>query len=198
MKEHRTGEAREKVALGEPGGDTRTLFQVVAAYDDVPARDRAVNLFHRLERQLGRDFELECSWWRLDHLREAPLLKQASDDAVRANMIILSLRETPELSQTSQAWIRSWVPRRGSQKAALVALVAGQKRPAKSGTPLLPSLKNVAKAAQMDFFLQWFDPASPPPATRTASHPEPAAVSPPSPPATLSTRQPSPRWGINE
>jgi len=198
MKEHRTGEARGKLSIGEPGGETRTLFQVVAAYDDAPARDRAVNLFHRLKRQLGRDYELECSWWRLDHLREALLLQKASDEATQANMIILSLRETPELPQSSQAWIRSWVPRRGSQKAALVALVAGEKRQSKSEAPLLPSLESVAKDAQMDFFLQWFDPSSPPPSTRTANHPEPVLETLPQPPAALLTRQPSPRWGINE
>jgi hypothetical protein len=79
-----------------------------------------------------------------------------------------------------------------------VALVAGEKRDTRSEAPLLPSLKNVAKEARMDFFLQWFDPASPPPATRTANQPESAPAPLAKPPAALSTRQPSPRWGINE
>ena len=73
------------------------------------------------------------------------------------------------------------------------ALVAGEKRESKSEAPLLPSLKSVAKEAQMDFFLQWFDPASPPPATRTANQAEPAPAPLAKPPAALSTRQPSPR-----
>jgi hypothetical protein len=198
MKEHPRREAVVKLSVGGGGEAVKTVFQVVAAYDDAPARDRALNLFHRIEQQLGGDYEFESSWWRLDHLRETPLLEQAADDAIRANMIILSLRETPELPPTSKAWIRSWLSRRGSQKAALVALVAGEHREKRDEAPLLPSLESVAREAQMDFFLQWFDPASPQSLPQNTAGADPVPAGSPDSSPLLSTRQPMPRWGINE
>jgi hypothetical protein len=183
----------------ESSAPGRTPFEVVAAYGDSTTRDRALELFQRIARQLEKDCEFECSWWRLDLLRDAQILEQAASQAARANMIILSLCDRDELAQSSKRWITSWLAKRGGQKAALVALVAGTKRDERDKGPLLPYLQDLAKEARMDFFLHWFEMSeSPPtttPATRTNSKGAPA---PPAPPPTLSARQPASRWGINE
>lgn len=198
MKDQRKRRGRAGVASGGSDEEGRTVFQVVAAYDDLPSRNRALHLYHRIEMQLGRDYLFECSWWRFDHLCESLLREQAADEAAKANMIILSLRDAPDLPQGPRAWIDSWLPRRGVQKAALVALVAGQGPREESKAPLLPSIENVAREAQMDFFLHWVEPDAPKSSTRTAGNASSAPKSAPKPPESISSSQPTPRWGINE
>ena len=44
-------------------------FDLVIAYEDNPTRDRAMLLYDRIAQQLLDDYDFQCAWWKLDHLR---------------------------------------------------------------------------------------------------------------------------------
>jgi hypothetical protein len=132
-------------------------FDLLVAYEDNTTRDRALRLYDHLAQQLLDDYDFQCTWWKLDHLRSSTLRDQASDAAAEANMIILSVREGLELSPNVRTWIESWIGKRDSRKSALVALVGGRNQHDPGASPVVHYLQRVARQGKMDFFAHAFD-----------------------------------------
>jgi len=183
--------------------DQKIPFHLLVAYEDPGTRDRALHLSHHLSKQLAADYDFHCSWWKFNHLANTILHQQAAHAATEANMIVVAVqaRATPPPIQAE--WLRSWLPRRSKNKAALVALVAtpetGQPSDVAKTTEFLQAL---AKSAGMDFFNHSFElpklpaPVASVPTARAAEVPvgAPSHVANPS----SHFRMPIPRWGINE
>jgi hypothetical protein len=172
-------------------------FDLVVGYEDAVTRERALGLYDHLAQQLLSDYDFQCSWWKFDHLQNPTLRTRAADAAVEANMVILSLRAKPEVSQVHKAWIDDWISRRGRTKAALVALVTGAGEPGLESAPMLAYLQNVARLGRMDFFTHGFEtpPKSETPMDSLAKR---ATTVTPIMHEILHQGMPTPRWGINE
>jgi hypothetical protein len=180
-------------------------FDLVVAYEDTPTRNRAMQLYDHLAQQLLEDYDFQCSWWKLEHLRDRGLREESADAAADANMIILSLRGDRELPTVFKPWVESWLTRKDNHKSALVVLIGDQAGPKTDAASLQTYLQQIARRAKMDFFAHKFDleqakagpggtpapapaPAPPPPPTPRQFVPEEFLVEPPT----------APRWGINE
>ena len=132
-------------------------FDLVIAYEDHATRDRAMLLYDRVAQQLLNDYDFQCAWWKLDHLREPSLMEQAVDDAVQANMIIVSLHAGRALPKIAMDWMDAWAPGKVGNKSALVALLSmsGPGNDVAQGRQAY--LQQVARRARMDFFLHSID-----------------------------------------
>jgi hypothetical protein len=187
-----------KSLLSPPPGTTpwepKYPFDLVLAYEDLATRDRALRLHDNLSRQLTDDYDLRCAWWKLSHLAEASLLDQATDDALNANMIVLSLHAGTELGAAAQAWIDDWAHRSDHQKCALVTLFAEPSARAES-SPLCVRLRQSARLARMDFFTNMAEAAAAMTIERVT---ERASALTPTLEEILHHPVPVPRWGINE
>ena len=137
--------------------DPKFPFDLVIAYEDHATRDRAMLLYDRIAQQLLDDYDFQCAWWKLDHLREPSLMEQAIDDAIQANMIIVSLHTGKDLPQTATHWLDAWAPNKIGNKSALVALfsLSGESTDHVHGRQAC--LQRVARQARMDFFLHSVD-----------------------------------------
>jgi hypothetical protein len=128
-------------------------FDLVIAYEDRPTRDRAMLLCDRIAQQLRDDYDFQCAWWKLDHLREPRLLEQAVDDAMQANMIIVSVHAGDVFLPAALAWMHAWAPNKVGNKSALVALVSRLSEPHALPTGRQVHLQRTARQARMDFFV---------------------------------------------
>jgi hypothetical protein len=132
-------------------------FDLVIAYEDRATRDRAMLLYDRIAQQLLDDYDFQCAWWKLDHLREPSLMEQAIDDAVQANMIIISLHAGKELPPSATDWLDAWAPNKIGNKSALVALLSMSGQSTGHAHGRQACLQRVARQARMDFFLHYAD-----------------------------------------
>lgn len=128
-------------------------FDLVIAYEDDATRNRAMLLYDRLAQQLLDDYDFQCAWWKFAHLREGSLMERATDDAIEANMIILSLDTAKGLTRWAREWIEAWVPNKIGTKSALVALQTLPAPPASQHPALTSQLHQYARQARMDLFL---------------------------------------------
>ncbi len=176
-------------------------FDLMVAYADKETRNRALHLYDHLAQQLLDDYDLQCSWWKLDHLVNSALRQEATDAAIEANMVIVSLRADSQFDPEQQQWIEEWTARRPHRKSAFVVMLAGTNAPERDAAPLMANLRNLAFRAGMDFFPHGFniDPSGMKP-----SFPTPTELVPRFSPTTpllkeiLQHRNPIPHWGINE
>jgi len=180
------------------GWDPKMPFDLVVAYEDTDTRNRALHLYDHLAQQLLDDYDFQCSWWKFDHLTNHALCEQATEAAVDANMVILSLNARRELAPAHKTWMEGWVPRRAHRKAALVTLIAGAGQPERDTPSMLAYLQNAARLAHMDFFPHSFD--LPKPTLQWSPDPlaERARVVTPFLQDSLHQTLSIPRWGINE
>jgi hypothetical protein len=135
-------------------------FDLVIAYEDHATRDRAMLLYDRIAQQLLDDYDFQCAWWKLDHLREPSLMEQAIDDAVQANMIIVSLHAGQAMPKPATDWLSAWAPNKVGNKSAMVALLNAGGETAQSPHSRQACLHRVARQARMDFFVHSTDAAS--------------------------------------
>jgi hypothetical protein len=186
---------------GPAGWEPKFPFDLLVAYENKETRNRALHLYDHLAQQLLDDYDFQCSWWKLDHLVNPALRQEASDAAVEANMVILSLGRESCFNREQQEWIEDWTARRPHRKSAFVVLIAGTGAPERDAAPLLHSLGNFARRAGMDFFPHGFSLNPPvakpelPSLIEAAPRPVPAS---PLMRQVLQHKSPIPRWGINE
>jgi hypothetical protein len=168
-------------------------FDLVVAYEDHGTRNRALQLYDHLAQQLLDDYDFQCSWWKLDHLRNPTLWEQAGDAATDANMVMLSLRGEPALRSDLKAWLESWLAARDDHKSAMVVLLEGRDV---GGAQTY--LQNVARRAKMDFFAHTFETAKNETVLTPESLLQRAETVTPFLEEIMQQPTSFPRWGINE
>ena len=127
-------------------------FDLVIAYEDEGTRARAFALCDHLVRELRDDHDTRQSWWKFSFLYDPRLLEHATEAALTANMIIVSLNNGKELPFIARTWIEGWLRQKNGHDSALVALVDNTPSSRCSDCPMLRYLNGVAHKAGMDFF----------------------------------------------
>jgi len=127
-------------------------FDLVVTYENEATRGRAFALCDHLVRELRDDHDLRQSWWKFSFLYDPRLLEHATEAALTANMIIVSLNHEKELPFIARTWIEGWLTQKKGHDSALVALVDNAPSSRCSDCPMLRYLNCVARKAGMDFF----------------------------------------------
>ena len=137
---------------GELRSKTQPVFSVVLAYDTFDDGIRAKDLFDTLVLDHSELFQFTCHLWKLDVLREPQLLKAATRDALRADMIVLAIRQWQQLPVEAKRWIEHWLPARQADSGALVLLLGGKPRQVGDTTNEWASLKQLAESVHVQVF----------------------------------------------
>jgi len=141
----------EKLVTGMP--TTEYELKITVVYDDSSTRKRAGEVFETVEANLGAR-AVRGTWWNLGDLAQPGVLAGAVSQAMRSDMIIISVRGSEGLPLPFYYWVNSWLPHRGmSGTGALVALLgAPVPRNSESGR-LRRFLRTVARRARMDLLV---------------------------------------------
>ncbi len=100
----------------------RSTVRILIVYEDHLNRDRARQMQEELIQRLGRSFDFSVSWWRLKSLWHPKMLRMATDDATKTDIIMFSLRSGGELPQAVKKWINSVIDN-SRRRVSLLALL---------------------------------------------------------------------------
>lgn len=134
--------------------DGRPVFQTLVLYEDFAAGRRATDTCNLLMARLGDEFELRCSMWKFEVLRNSKLSEIAAREATEADIIIVATHGSSPLPSEVTAWVDAWLPGRGAHPAALVAVVNSAFQSKDRSSATFDYLRSVAAAANMDFLGQ--------------------------------------------
>jgi len=128
------------------------IFNVVIAYEDFETGKQAKGTYDFLVNNLRHECRFANQMWKFDVLGISKLREMAVNDALAADIIIISCHGTHELSADVRTWIDSWVHGRSSA-IALVALF-GDACGDRDNNRIRDYLAEVAGRARMEFFAQ--------------------------------------------
>jgi hypothetical protein len=130
-----------------PDLEVNPTFNVVIAYEDVETGKYAKETYDFLVENLGQDCAVASQMWKFDVLNIPTLHELAVNDALLADVIIISSKGGA-LPLQVQTWFGAWLS--GPHSAiALVALFAG---PQPQTAQVRTYLEDIAKRGRMEFF----------------------------------------------
>lgn len=133
-------------------------LNVLIAYDDLAAAQRAMRLFARVGRGQTDDLhtdDLLCQpqLWRFDLLADPDWRKCAASDALRADLIVVAASSPLALPRPVQSWLARCLARKQGAHAAVVALLRTDAHTRSPDSPGLQFLQSAATEAGLDFFV---------------------------------------------
>jgi hypothetical protein len=132
------------------------VLSVAMAYEDAAAGIHALQTFQGLFGGCRRPFDFDVrNTWKFDFLRIPVLREAAITEAVRADLIIVSLHAARELPAATKWWIETTLERRDGDPGALVLLYdANQASAASAPSPAEEYLEQWARKGGLDFFVK--------------------------------------------
>ena len=122
------------------------------AYDEYAGGIRAKEVFDALVRDRGELFQFICHLWKFEVLPEQRLFDVAAQDAARADMIVLAIRQSQELSAQVGRWTEHWLPSKQADSRALVVLQGGQAVHVGSNTTVGATLRQLDEGDNVQVF----------------------------------------------
>jgi len=132
--------------------DSNPPFNVVIAYEDFETGKHAKRTYDLLVENIGGDWRFANQMWKFDVLLLPKLCEIAVEDAVRADIIMISSRGR-ELPEHVKLWIESWLPITAGP-LALVALFQHTREDLAQRNVARNYLAEVARRGNMEFFSQ--------------------------------------------
>lgn len=149
--------ARERITPVEgaarAGARGSCPLEVTVVYEDSASRRWACQFCDRVVELVGRD-AVRSAWWKLGDLGEPAVLAGAVSTALRADVIIVTVRAAEGLPLPFYVWVDSWLPHHAPGTAALVALIAMPDNPGSQLDRASQYLRTVARQGRMDFHIE--------------------------------------------
>jgi hypothetical protein len=135
--------------------ESNRQFKTVILYEDAPQGTRAKATLDRLASELDAPEQMECNIWSFDALAHSPSRNTASSDAMQADLVIVSARDSGGLPDCVKNWIWSWLPAREGRSGALAFTfedcVECERRQRCTPSLVCAALRRAALAARMEF-----------------------------------------------
>ncbi len=163
----------------EYGAESCDALNVLIAYDDLAAAQRAMRLFARVGRGQIDDLhsdDLLChpQLWRFDLLADPDWRKCAAEDAERADLIVVAASSPSALPRAVRNWLSACLARKQGAQAAVVALLRTDAHTEAPDCPSLEFLQKAANEAGLEFFVAVRNSD----AAQESAAPEPAEAEP--------------------
>jgi hypothetical protein len=186
--------------MNSSGRETGELPQLnlVVVYEDTATRDRALQVCDHLAIELEDEVHFNVTWWRMDFLTNPSIAWQATEAALRADMILFSLHAGPTLPPALEHWAQSWVEEREISGGAVVGLIGSRQEFANWASPRHARLAKLAENARMDYLPQGCFNPDEISAAAMSQVGERAHSLTPLLKEILSHPHPSSHWGLNE
>jgi hypothetical protein len=135
-----------------PAGSAEAKYSlnVVVVYEDSLARQWAMGVYERVAKVVGHS-GVQTSWWQISDLCEPGVLAGAVSTALRADVVVVSIRAVDGLPLPFYVWVREWLPNRVSSAGALIALLPAPKKSDSRSGRVGQYLRAVAAQGRMDF-----------------------------------------------
>jgi hypothetical protein len=132
----------------------KPAWSVVVVYEDVAARERAVNFCDLLVKRFWARFEFNLSWWSLEELHGGYSAQEAARKAVDADLIVAATKPDEGMPRPLRDWMEGWLGRRRSHEGSLVGL--GELKAGVSGVSAekYVYLRNAAHRGGMDYLTE--------------------------------------------
>jgi hypothetical protein len=131
----------------------RMPLDVAIAYDGIDAALQAVDVINALKprARAGAAIARVSVWW-FKALEDAEQLRTATAAAVEADVLVVAANMGVELPRNVRAWLRESLAKSRRLKVAVVALLGGEDRRNRSGSPRFRSVQRIAGEAGALFF----------------------------------------------
>ena len=133
------------------GSKVIPVFRAVIVYEDLGTAWLAKQAYDFLVANLTHEWRVTRQMWKFDLLCLPELRELAVEDAVQADVIVVSCRGDGELPADVRAWIEMWLSSR-AQAVALIALLDCPPAQAGHARATQDYLERVAHRAQVEFF----------------------------------------------
>lgn len=166
--------------------------KIVVLCEDIPARDRAMEIFNRITANFKDDLTFAITCWNFGELAEASSGQSAAEAAALADIIVFSIR-TSDLPSTVNNWLDGIAQPKGKTDGALAFMLTDPSHPAERVETMVSQLMAAAHRLGLEFI-----PLAPTPAVKK--------IEPESSPEWIVTatrkkvvdRPPYDHWGLNE
>jgi hypothetical protein len=143
--------AAKQRSVSSSGGKAVPTFRVVIVYEDFRTARQAKRAYDFLVANLTHEWQVSSQMWKFDLLRIPELRELATEDAMLADLIIVSCNGDGELPADVHTWIEmSLGPK--ADAVALVALLDCPPGQAERAQATRAYLERAAKRAHMEFF----------------------------------------------
>ena len=178
-------------------------LNILMLYEDANAAASAMNTYHRIRQQLGKEYAFDLNAWRLELLDLPSCALWATRDLGRADMVIIASGRCGKAWDSFKTWSVQWPVRAASSpKRAVAALYVNRSDESSSHCykEWLSFLQGLTDRTGMDLLTHVVDPQSWQPVGPTAAGPSSHSPTRHRKAGELagSRRSASPRWGINE
>ena len=126
-------------------------FNVVIAYDDTMAADRARRLFTELSHEFGSNLRFRAYPWRFDLLGNSACDQFTLADGIRAHLLIISTSRDSDLPIGVQRWVSGCLAGRSDRVAAVIALFGEQGHVERDDSTRLKFLREDAQKCDHEF-----------------------------------------------
>lgn len=133
---------------------------MMVLYEDLPARALAIELHDRLIPRFKGDIEFEFNWWRFDYLADPQIAIEAASCALNADLVLVSLHQSAEVSLAVKGWFETWLRKRPPVEGALAVIRVSPV----VGKPILPDdayFRLAARRANLDYLPLSVAPSAP-------------------------------------
>ena len=135
-----------------PSAEDTMKLEVLLMHEDLPAGLRGKQALDQLAEQLGVNAEFCVHLWRFDLMNEASLRHQAVEDARKANIVVLAVRNGAGLPAPVRTWLIQWLQCRSSVPCAIVVSLDAAAQAAPASHPALDYVRAVSGPAGVDLF----------------------------------------------
>ncbi len=129
----------------------QTSSSVVVLYEDLSAREHAVQFCDCLVERFWKRCAFEIDWWGFDLLSKPEPARQAHEKALRADWVVFALSQTGQLSLQAKVWIEKWLVRRADRQEGTLVGLLPENMAADDTSETKIYLRNVAHRAGMDY-----------------------------------------------
>lgn len=141
----------------DPSVPRSSRLQVLLAYENSDSGLRARIAFERIANRLELEEDFDLALWSLNLLSEPAFLNEAVADAVKADILFLSLHGRNELTAAARIWLERWVAAKGDAPCALAVSLDPGAAESPAGERTLELVRAAAVPAGVDVFLHQDD-----------------------------------------
>ena len=147
---------KQPVGASPPeNGSARPKYtlNVVLVYEDTATHEWAREVHARVSQVAGGE-SVRSTWWNVGDFNQPGVLAGAVSTAMRADVVVIAIRETEEMRLPFYVWVRSWLPNRSKRKGALVALIGVNGAKERETGGVSDYLRAAATTGHLDFLME--------------------------------------------
>jgi hypothetical protein len=128
-------------------------LNLTVVYEDSPTRQWALEVHETVTKLAGPE-SVRATWWKVSNLRLPGVLAGAVSTAMRADVIVVSIRAVEGLPLPFYVWVKGWLPHRLTPTGALVLLLPAPQEPGSRSSRVAEFLRETARQGRLDFLVR--------------------------------------------